>query len=138
MLTVLLASDDAGTRLGTGRAFRRSGYHVSHVTNFHLAADGADLDDVDAIVVGLDQQIRREEFIRRVRLRDRQTPIVAVMDSPVAWQVRRLRAMGAQRVLTGPVQPADLLAEVDSLVDAPAPGRSGPLPHVRERAARGR
>ena len=123
-MTVLLASDDTGTRLGTGRAFKRSGYHVSHVTNFHLAADGADLADVDAIVVGLDQQIRREEFIRRVRLRDRRTPIVAVMDSRVAWQARRLRAMGAQSVLTGPVQVAELLAEVDSLIDAPLPGRN--------------
>jgi len=116
MLTVLLASDDAGTRLGTGRAFRRSGYHVSHVTNFHLAANGADLADVDAIVVGLDQQLRREEFIRRVRLRDRQTPIVAVMDSPVAWQAKRLQALGAQSVLTRPYQVTDLLAEVDKLV----------------------
>lgn len=123
-MTVLLASDDTGTRLGTGRAFRRRGYHVSHVTNYHLAADGADLADVDAIIVGLDQQIRREEFIRRVRLRDPKTPIVAIMDSPVAWQAKRLQAMGVQSILTGPCQVDDLLAEVSKYVEAPLPGRN--------------
>ncbi len=124
MLTVLLASDDSGTRLGTDRAFRRSGYHVSHVTNFHLAAKGADLYDIDAIVVGLDQQLKREAFIRGVRLRDPHTPIVAVMESPVAWQAGRLRAMGAQSVLIRPFPVTDLLAEVNKLVEAQLPGRN--------------
>ena len=116
MARVLLAGDDPRTRAELERALTSAGHEVSWVVNFRLAFDGLNFRDHDAVVVDLDQRIRREEFVRRARLRGCRGPVVAVVESLPGWQVTRLRALGAGSVLQRPIAARDVVGELDRLL----------------------
>lgn len=89
----LLASDDARTRIGIAGALEREGHRVDRVTHLSLAARCADLTDLDAVVVGLEQPLRRERFIERVRARNTRVPVIVLLDSHTAGQANRPRLL---------------------------------------------
>jgi len=116
MARVLLACDDARSRVELERALAGAGHEVSRVVNFRLAFDGLSFRDHEAVVVELDQRIRREEFVRRARLRGCRGPVVAVGESLPGWQVTRLRALGAGSVLQRPVDASEVVGELGRLL----------------------
>ncbi|MDA0336775.1 MAG: hypothetical protein O2782_16550 [bacterium] len=111
----LLASDDARTWFGIAGALEREGHRVDRVTHLQLAAQHADLTDVVAVVIGLEQPLRRERFIERVRARNSRVPVVVLLDSHTAGQASRFEAPGATVVLTRPLRVADLVQRLESL-----------------------
>lgn len=116
MARVLLAGDDARTRVELERALAQAGHEVSRVVDFRLAYDGLSFRDHEAVVVDLDQRIRREEFVRRARMRGCRGPVVAVGESLPDWQVTRLRALGAGSVLQRPIAARDVVGELERLL----------------------
>lgn len=129
MARFLLASDDARTRIGVAGALERAGHQVDRVTHLRLAAETADLRPIDAIVVGLEQPQRREDFVRRVRARCAGIAVVALLDGRTAWQAQRLEQAGATVVLSRPLKVDELVARLEALALRPAPrptaGRTG-------------
>jgi DNA-binding response OmpR family regulator len=116
MAKVLLASDDPRTRAELERALAGAGHEVCRVVNFRLAFDGLNFRDHEAVVVELDQRVRREEFVRRARLRGCRGPVLAIGESLPNWQVSRLRALGARTVLQRPVKAGDVVGELSRLL----------------------
>jgi DNA-binding response OmpR family regulator len=113
MASILLAGDDARTRVGISRALSDAGHEVLQANHIGLAAQAADLRDVDAIVLGFLQHFRSEKFIRAIRARDGDTPIVAFTESLAAWQSSRLEKLGAQVVLAKPFRVCDLVGLIE-------------------------
>jgi len=116
MARVLLASDDPRTRVELERALASAGHEVSRVVNFRLAFDGLNFRDHEAVLVELDQRIRREEFVRRARLRGCRGPVLAIGEALPGWQVSRLRALGAGSVLQRPVAAGEVVSELGRLL----------------------
>lgn len=116
MARVLLASDDPRTRIELERALASAGHEVSRVVNFRLAFDGLNFREYEAVIVELDQRIRREEFVRRARLRGCRGPTVAIGESLPSWQVSRLRALGAGSVLQRPLDVGEVVGELGRLL----------------------
>ena len=108
-----VAGDEARMRVGVCRALEAAGHEVLHVHDFRLAAQAADLGEIDAIVLDLDQHIRCERFIRSVRARDRETPIVAITEARVTWRFAQLEALGAQAVLARPFRITELVGLIE-------------------------
>lgn len=117
----LLASDDARTRIGVAGALERAGHGVDRVTHLRLAAACADLRQTDGVLVGLQQPLRREEFVAAVRGRHATLPIAVLLDRLTGWQAPRLEALGAVVVPPGPLPVAELVERLERLVAA---GRS--------------
>jgi len=116
MARVLLVSDDPRTRVELERALASAGHEVSRVVNFRLAFDGLNFRDHEAVLVELDQRIRREEFVRRARLRGCRGPVLAIGEALPGWQVSRLRALGAGSVLQRPVAAGEVVSELGRLL----------------------
>ena len=127
----LLASDDARTRIGIAGALEREGHRVDRVTHLSLAARHADLTDVDAVVIGLEQPLRRERFIERVRARNTRVPVIVLLDSHTAGQANRLQALGATIVLTRPLRVDVLVQHLENLVDENLPDARRSAPPMR-------
>ena len=116
MAAVLLAFDNTGARTALARTLTSAGHMIAHVTDFRLAMDGADFTDVEMVIVDLDQQVRREEFIRSARHLECTSPIIAIGEELPEWQVQRLESLGAQLVMPGPAEPHKVVAEVARLL----------------------
>jgi DNA-binding response OmpR family regulator len=129
----LLASDDARTRIGIAGALEREGHRVDRVTHLQLAAQHADLSEVDAVVVGLEQPLRRERFIERVRARNSRVPVIVLLDSHTAGQANRLQSHGVTVVLTRPLKVAELVQHLERLAPALRPAMRGPIQRPRSR-----
>ena len=116
MGAILLAGDDARSRVGISGYLETRGHEVLHVNHFRLAAEGANLDEVDAIVLGFVQPVRSREFVRAIRARDGATPIVVLVESVAAWRVSQLESSGAQAVLARPFRLQALAELIDRLI----------------------
>lgn len=120
-------------RISIASALEREGHQVDRVTHLGLAAQNADLTDVDAIVIGLEQPFRRERFIERVRARDSRVPVIVLLESHTAWQTNRSEALGATVVLRRPLQVAEL---VRCLTDLTRKAKLAPIPAPPARSGR--
>ena len=115
MASILLAGDDARTRVGISRALSVAGHHVLQVNHIGMASQAADLGDIDAIVLGFLLHFRAEKFIRTIRARDEETPIVALTESLAAWRSDKLETLGAQAVLAKPFRVDELVGLIERL-----------------------
>ena len=112
-------------------ALEREGHRVDWVTHLQLAAQSADLTDVDAVVIGLEQPLRRERFIERVRARNSRVPVIVLLDSHTAGQANRLEALGATVVLSRPLRVDALVQHLERLQAPPPALMRGPVQRQR-------
>jgi len=112
----LLASDDARTRIGIAGALERAGHQVDQVTHPRLAAKSADLSNVDAVVVGLEQSIARDRFVEQIHSRSPNIPVVVLLDARSDWQESRLQALGVTIVMARPLNVAQLVTSLAKLI----------------------
>ena len=114
MGNILIASDNAETRVSMGGVLERAGHAIGHVQNPWLAARGASFKGVDLIVVDLEQPYRREEFIRRVHQRDNDVLLMAILGSPRNWLARTREQSDADYILARPFGSEDVISRVNN------------------------
>ena len=113
MTKVLVVEDDASVRRLLRLTLAQGGYDVD------LAGDGIDAleqleeDPPDAIVLDLHMpRMNGEEFLRVLRSRGHRTPVVVVS----AWSDTPRRTLPADRFITKPFRPDDVVAAVEELI----------------------
>ncbi|MEC7843458.1 MAG: response regulator [Candidatus Latescibacterota bacterium] len=114
MASVLLAGDDARTRVGISRALSKAGHGVLQVNHIGLASQAADETSTPSSSAFL-QHFRSEKFIEAIRARDGDTPIVALTESLAAWRSDRLENLGVRAMLAKPFRVDELVGLIERL-----------------------
>lgn len=86
------------------------------MTHLRLAAQHADIHQVDAVLIDLDHPFQQEQLVTSLRERS-PVPIIVLTDTLRAWATARLLILGAE-VMTPPFTDDDVAARLEAMLSS--------------------
>jgi two-component system KDP operon response regulator KdpE len=122
---VLIVDDEPGIRQMIGEALKREGHESAMAKDGNEALQAAESQEFDLVITDLSMPgLEGLELVRRLRERDRETPILVLTVRREEREKVRLLDAGADDYVTKPFGIAELLARVRALLRRKAPPAS--------------